>query len=68
MLYASIKAWLNISQLSRVCVGVNKFAWGDPFKNSYDIYLINIYIIKWIYNFISTDVGRWKLICPGYFG
>ena len=60
MLYASIEEWLNISQLSRLCVGVNKFAWGDPSEDSHDIYLINIYIIKWIYNFVSTDVGRWK--------
>ena len=46
---------MTISRISRVCGGVNKFAWGDPCDDSYDMYLINVYIITWIEYLLRND-------------
>ena len=55
MLYALITAWLNISQIRRICGGMNTFARGDKCQASYDSYLMNVYITKWIDNLVPTD-------------
>ena len=45
---------MNISHIRRVYVGKNKFAKIDKCQDSYDIYLVNVFIIKWIDNVVPT--------------
>ena len=56
MLHALIPAWLNIKKKVEF---VMAFTWGDPFQDSYSIYLINVYIFKWMHNFVPRMV--WSL-------